>query len=148
MGTLGNAFKRELGKNTGKFVSNVIFGDGHSTPYRRVDKAREANANARQQMAEARMKMAEAEAREARERSKRERKNQLYAVDSAVLENIDLLNSQAIPTDKQELLQFLSVLAVQLKAPHGWMKQEMMKQKSETSIPTHYWKNSVFLSMN
>ena len=116
MGTLGNAFKRELGKNTGKFVSNVIFGDGHSTPYRRVDKAREANANARQQMAEARMKMAEAEAREARERSKRERKNQLYAVDSAVLENIDLLNSQAIPTDKQELLQFLSVLAVQLKA--------------------------------
>lgn len=116
MGTLGNAFKRELGKNTGKFVSNVIFGDGHSTPYRRVDKARETNANARQQMAEAKMKMAEAEAREARERSKRERKNQLYAVDSAVLENIDLLNSQAIPTDKQELLQFLSVLAVQLKA--------------------------------
>ena len=116
MGTLGNAFKRELGKNTGKFVSNVIFGDGHSTPYRRVDKARETNANARQQIAEAKMKMAEAEAREARERSKRERKNQLYAVDSAVLENIDLLNSQAIPTDKQELLQFLSVLAVQLKA--------------------------------
>ena len=116
MGTLGNAFKRELGKNTGKFVSNVIFGDGHSTPYRRVDKAREANANARQQMAEAKMKIAEAEAREARERSKRERKNQLYAVDSAVLENIDLLNNQAIPTDKQELLQFLSVLAVQLKA--------------------------------
>ena len=114
MGTLGNAFKRELGKNTGKFVSNVIFGDGHSTPYRRVDKARETNA--RQQIAEAKMKMAEAEAREARERSKRERKNQLYAVDSAVLENIDLLNSQAIPTDKQELLQFLSVLAVQLKA--------------------------------
>lgn len=116
MGTLGNAFKRELGKNTGKFVSNVIFGDGHSTPYRRVDKAREANANARQQMAEAKMKIAEAEAREAKERSKRERKNQLYAVDSAVLENIDLLNNQAIPTDKQELLQFLSVLAVQLKA--------------------------------
>ena len=130
MGTLGNAFKRELGKNTGKFVSNVIFGDGHSTPYRRVDKAREANANAnlqmaearktnanaRLQMAEARMEIAEAQAQEARERSKRERKNQIYAVDSAVLENIDLLNSQAIPTDKQELLQFLSVLAVQLKA--------------------------------
>lgn len=122
MGTLGNAFKRELGKNTGKFVSNVVFGDGHSTPYRRVDKARETNANARQQMAEAKMKMAEAEAREARERSKRERKNQLYAVDSAVLENIDLLNSQAIPTDKQELLQFLSVLAVQLKA-NPWLDE-------------------------
>lgn len=29
-----NAFKREIGKNTGKAVSNWIFGDSHSTPYR------------------------------------------------------------------------------------------------------------------
>jgi hypothetical protein len=29
-----NAFKREVGKNTGKAVSNWIFGDAHSTPYR------------------------------------------------------------------------------------------------------------------
>ena len=36
MGIIENSFKRELGKNTGKWVSNVVFGDGHSTPYRRV----------------------------------------------------------------------------------------------------------------
>lgn len=29
-----NAFKREIGKNTGKAVSNFVFGDSHSTPYR------------------------------------------------------------------------------------------------------------------
>jgi len=34
--SFGKSFERELGKNTGKWVSNVIFGDGHSTPYRRV----------------------------------------------------------------------------------------------------------------
>ncbi|MFN4235045.1 MAG: hypothetical protein ACK4IK_09600 [Bacteroidia bacterium] len=28
------ALGRELGKNTGKFISNKLFGDGHATPYR------------------------------------------------------------------------------------------------------------------
>ncbi|PIV50109.1 MAG: hypothetical protein COS19_05185, partial [Flavobacteriaceae bacterium CG02_land_8_20_14_3_00_34_13] len=39
MGIIENSFKRELGKNTGKMVSNMIFGDKHSTPYRRVHSA-------------------------------------------------------------------------------------------------------------
>lgn len=34
MGKGVDAFKREVGKNTGKWVSNKIFGDGHSTPHR------------------------------------------------------------------------------------------------------------------
>ena len=33
---IGNSFKRELGKNTAKVVSNFVFGDNWSTPYRRV----------------------------------------------------------------------------------------------------------------
>lgn len=36
MGIGTNALKREIGKNTGKWISNKVFGDGHSTPYRRV----------------------------------------------------------------------------------------------------------------
>lgn len=34
MGKGTDAFKRELGKNTAKWVSNKVFGDGHSTPHR------------------------------------------------------------------------------------------------------------------
>ena len=34
MGTFGKSLGRELGKNTGKFVSNKVFGDKWSTPYR------------------------------------------------------------------------------------------------------------------
>lgn len=34
MGTGTNWFKRELGKNTGKFVSNKIFGDKWATPHK------------------------------------------------------------------------------------------------------------------
>lgn len=36
MGKFENAFKREMGKNTGKVLSNFLFGDKHSTPYRKV----------------------------------------------------------------------------------------------------------------
>ena len=47
MGAFGNSLKRELGKNTGKFISNVVFGDMHSTPYRRVDSKRQVVREAR-----------------------------------------------------------------------------------------------------
>jgi len=39
MGIITKAFERELGKNAGKVLSNMVFGDKHSTPYRRVHKA-------------------------------------------------------------------------------------------------------------
>lgn len=132
MGTFGNSLKRELGKNTGKFISNVVFGDMHSTPYRRVDARRQAASEARIAEAEARRRVEEVkkqarleEARmrleEAHERAKLERNNQLYAIDSAVIQNIDLLNCRPIPTNKSDLLQMLSELSVQLKA-NKWQK--------------------------
>lgn len=34
MGKGVDSFKREIGKNAGKWVSNKVFGDGHSTPHR------------------------------------------------------------------------------------------------------------------
>lgn len=34
MGTFGNSFSREIGRNTGKLVSNAVFGDKWSTPHR------------------------------------------------------------------------------------------------------------------
>jgi hypothetical protein len=34
MGTFGKSFSREIGKNTGKWASNKLFGDKWSTPYR------------------------------------------------------------------------------------------------------------------
>ncbi|WP_445723454.1 hypothetical protein [Flavobacterium sp.] len=34
MGKTSDSFKREIGKNTGKVVSNFLFGDKHSTPIR------------------------------------------------------------------------------------------------------------------
>ena len=47
MGTFGNSFKRELGKNTAKVVSNVLFGDKFATPYRIIHKQQEQRKNER-----------------------------------------------------------------------------------------------------
>ena len=112
MGTFENSLKRELGKNTGKFISNIIFGDRHSTPYRRV-----RNSN-RSRISSSERKRIENECRrqEAIVHADIERKNQLYILDGAVLENIDALNNLDIPLEKEPLLQVLSKLSVLLKA--------------------------------
>lgn len=52
MGTFGKSFTREIGKNTGKWVSNKVFGDGHATPHkiihaRQREKARNEREEAR-----------------------------------------------------------------------------------------------------
>lgn len=122
MGTFEQSIKRELGKNTGKFISNVVFGDMHSTPYRRIDSSRQSVREDRQRLTEMKV-VAEIERRdqESNARVEMERKNQLYAIDGAVLKNIDLLNSYHIPTDKPNLLVMLSELSVQLKA-NKWQK--------------------------
>ncbi len=45
MGNFTNALIREIGKNTGKVASNIIFGDGWSTPHRRTDRGKEYAIN-------------------------------------------------------------------------------------------------------
>ena len=34
MGKFGDSFKRQLGRDTGRFVSNVLFGNKHAAPVR------------------------------------------------------------------------------------------------------------------
>lgn len=143
-GPFGNSLKRELGKNTGKFISNVIFGDKHSTPYRRVSSYREPRVVVREprvsvRVIESQNRLAEEEARRdaevrvARIQADLERENQTRAAeleklnlireaDLDVERNIASLNSEPIPTTVPELLQSLTALSVQLKA-NPWKKE-------------------------
>jgi len=82
MGIIGNAFKREIGKNTGKTVSNIILGDKWSTPYRRADAARETRA-------EAQRIRQEADAERISEKVREDHARYLNSVDKAVIQNID-----------------------------------------------------------
>lgn len=119
-----NSFKRELGKNTAKTVSNLVFGDNWSTPYRRINSEREQRLKEKQEAA-----IAAQEAREQRLREKnnaviasieareeRERQNHLNRLDEAVLGNIDKLVAVPIPNDVNGLNNYLGMLSVQMKS--------------------------------
>lgn len=99
MSRIGDSFKREIGKNTGKAVSNLIFGDSHSTPYRRVDRER-------------RTAIAE---RNAEEKIKRDRKADLNNLNAAVLKNTDIVLQTNIPSDEKALTTLLSMWSAQLE---------------------------------
>lgn len=99
MGRIEDSFRREIGKNTGKVVSNFLFGDSHSTPYRRVDSERRAA------IAE---KNAEA-------KIARERKAYLNNLNAAVLRNADIVLQTKIPNNEKELVDLLSMWSAQLE---------------------------------
>lgn len=94
MGRIVDSFKRELGKNTGKAVSNFFFGDSHATPYRRVDSERRARVQ--------------------EEALKQQEQQNLNLLDGAVLGNVDIVLQTPIPQDEQALLQLMSIWGAQL----------------------------------
>lgn len=84
----GRSLTRELGKNTGKWVSNKVFGDGHSTPVKLI-RARERE-KARKESEEARrykyqQRQIETDRRE-RERAHKERLKQAAREEKEALE--------------------------------------------------------------
>lgn len=134
----GNSFKRELGKNTAKVVSNALFGDSWSTPYRRINTSRGPSASAqmnfeaaqlrhqakmaaiqaREQAKEAELELRrqieqekqEARMAEIRARQEAEEQARLLAIDTAVLENVDKIVAIQIPRTEDEIDHVLESL--------------------------------------
>lgn len=126
MSNIGKSFSREIGKNTGKVVSNLIFGDLWSTPYRRTDKAKEARAEAIQ----AKISI--------------KQKEQICAIDSAVLQNIDSVAGYRFSNDKANLINQLSELAIQLKANKWHNVTEGDEQKKEEAKVRNKYCDALF----
>lgn len=141
MGGFENSLKRELGKNTGKFISNVIFGDKHSTPYRRVGNSQQSRNRSSAGIPEVRYS-AEAKVRqlETKEKIARDRRYELYAIDGAVLQSIEALNSQSIPRAASDLADYLFTLSIQLKAEHWktWGEEAHIRNKFSDALLEKY----------
>lgn len=116
MGKLGNAFQREIGRNTGKFVSNLLFGDKHSTPYRRVDGG--GSSSVRAEAAQARAETARIQAAALEEKTsaeiEKQKKDDLNLLDGAVLKNVDIVLQTPIPQDEAGLVNLMSIWSAQL----------------------------------
>lgn len=116
MGKIGDSFKREVGKNTGKFVSNLVFGDKHSTPYRRVDGGGSSSVRAEAAQARAEAARIQAAALEEKTRAEIEKqeKDDLNILDGAVLKNVDIVLQTPIPQDEAGLINLMSIWSAQL----------------------------------
>lgn len=116
MGKIGDSFKREVGKNTGKFVSNLVFGDKHSTPYRRVDGGGSSSVRAEAAQARAEAARIQAAALEEKTRAEIEKqeKDELNILDGAVLKNVDIVLQTPIPQDEAGLVNLMSIWSAQL----------------------------------
>ncbi len=124
MGTFGKALGRELGKNTGKAISNFVFGDSWATPYRRVSKAsasaKIAEINARKQLIEEQNRIKQIEIKASEENRRRER---LLAIDAAVLGNVDKISAIQVPHEENEILRLLEFLTPNMQNIQ-WKKGE------------------------
>ena len=109
MGKTFDSFKREIGKNTGKAVSNFFFGDSHATPYRRV-----GSSEVHQARAEAQQTRAYTERERVRAQIEKQEQDDLNILDGAVLKNVDIVLQTPIPQDEAGLLNLMSIWAAQL----------------------------------
>lgn len=117
-----DSLKRELGKNTGKWVSNKVFGDGHSTPYR---------VKIQRQKLENDLRKAELKAESKQRRSENNKK--LFTKvkqalsdnekDKELIQNFyskrDVIIESKIPSDKNDIIDFSNYLLSTIKA-NGW----------------------------
>lgn len=131
MGTTGNSFKREVGKNAGKFLSTLLFGDRHSTPYRKV-------------------KSSDTTAKDEAETSLIN-EELFFSLDRAVLQNIDTIATLRLSKDEEELTNQLLELSVQLKA-NRWHetlndKEASIRNKFTNALFEKYKQGIEFLKM-
>lgn len=116
MSLFGKSFERELGKNTGKWVSNVIFGDGHATPYRRAENRRQQKLNQQRIQKD---NFHQQRLTQIRLEDKIKQNEQLLVIDGAVLQNVDMISSIKVTNNSEQLVDLLSELSIQVKT-NNW----------------------------
>lgn len=137
MGKGTDSFKRELGKNTGKWVSNKVFGDGHSTPHR-------VSVKVQKQQLENDLRKTELKAEKQKRRS--ENRKELFSKGKDFLSDIDgnkdeILSTNSkrdeiiatsIPSEKEEVMDFANFLLSTIKS-NGWKSGENEKHINSLS---------------
>ena len=102
MGRISNSFKSQIGRDTGKVVSNFIWGDKHATPYRRI----EMRANKNLELKEYQIEIELAEKEEKR----------LFLLKQISQEKINTIAIQQIPSDLSSLINMINELIILLES--------------------------------
>jgi Skp family chaperone for outer membrane proteins len=136
MGTFGKTFTREIGKNTGKWVSNKVFGDGHATPHKIIharerEKARVERDSARNYR----------EQQKELERDRRERDKRLAQREKEMAEREKQQMIESNITEVDEHNNYINVI----QSVHKDYSKEMNWQEILKSEEPEYVKTSAEL---
>lgn len=93
-----DAFKRQVGRDTGKAVSNFVLGDKHSTPYRNTNVKNKINGT---KLVQNDVKVLHI-------------KNDIYSLDKEVISSVNQVISIQIPENEKEIIKILRELEIQL----------------------------------
>ena len=141
MGKTSDSFKREIGKNTGKAVSNFFFGDSHATPVKLIrDVKREGLEEKYRLENELLEKKAKAELKQVENQNFLEFKKD---IDTKIMYTLNY----AIPEKEEELSQFLNEVKTNLYI-NNWslflstsvikIKEKYLKNKLASSLFTKF----------
>lgn len=121
MGKISDSFKRQIGRDAGKVVSNIIFGDKHSTPYRRVESKKQ-----KAELEDKKMKIIQEKAEN----------DDLYALDRAVNSSVDQIVAIQMPDNERAIVNLLNSLETLLES-NSW-EPEKDKEKKKAKIRNKY----------
>lgn len=136
MGTFGKSFTREIGKNTGKWVSNKVFGDGHATPHKLIHARQKENA--RKEREEAR-NYREQQKQIERDRKERERRLAQLEKEAAEREKQQMIESNLAEIEEHN--NYISVI----QSVHKDYSKTMDWQEILDSTEPEYVKTSAEL---
>lgn len=121
MGTGTNWFKRELGKNTGKYVSTKLFGDKHATPHKIII-ARE-DSKIEKQNAQNSIKSEAEKLKIETKRTEVQHKAEIEKLEvqqmGTLIEKKEFILTKTLPNDKDEIFDFGNYLITEIKS-NGW----------------------------
>ena len=122
MGKFEDSFKRKVGRDTGKFVSNLIFGDKHSTPVRvsvrqeKMKLEKERFENERDLERQRLRNKQELEKKELEIQQEHLKQKRLNEIRSEVTQKIEALAAFELPLANDEIIRLLTKWDVQLKS--------------------------------
>ncbi len=113
MGRIFNSFKSQVGRDTGKVVSNLLWGDKHATPYRRAEMLKNKKIELEKHQIEVEKEDKEQKILLEKQAKEEQAISQLRQLVQAGISQIE---SQDIPSDRDSLVNMLNKLILLLES--------------------------------
>ena len=133
MSVFFKSFKREIGKNSGKWLSNVVFKDKHSTPIKIIREQKNVELNQQKQEFKEKIKFEEKLVELEQKKFLNNKTNLLTEKRNSVLE-------KELPDEKNELFNFALNLITEIKSNRWSSNNSDEEETTNEYLDAHYQK--------